>query len=86
MRMFKGFLLWYHRLCRELSTTLDEEDVLAITRQRFLTYCGSPDYHYDLAMSMDKVSQNRVKANGSPPSTVDLTVQEAKINDHGEDL
>ena len=75
LRMFKGFLLWYHRLCRELSTTLDEEDVLAITRQRFLTYCGSPEYHEDLAMGLAPAKQS-VKPNIPPYMTEELTVQE----------
>jgi hypothetical protein len=48
VRKFKGFLLFYNRQCQELSTTLDEEDVLDITKAKLNDYLGSPKYHEDL--------------------------------------
>jgi hypothetical protein len=48
LRMFKGFLLFYNRMSREISSLLDENDVMAIPITRFKEYCGSPDYHADL--------------------------------------
>jgi hypothetical protein len=33
---FKGFLMYYNKKCRELSTTLNDEDVLSITNRSFL--------------------------------------------------
>jgi hypothetical protein len=35
-------------MSRELSSLLDEDDVMAISITRFKEYCGSPDYHADL--------------------------------------
>jgi hypothetical protein len=49
--MFKAFLMFYTRKCHELSTTLDEHDVMDFTNTQFKEYVGSPDYHDDLAMS-----------------------------------
>jgi hypothetical protein len=48
IRKFKGFLLFYNRKCQELSSILDEEDVLEISKARFNEYLGSPSYHSDL--------------------------------------
>jgi hypothetical protein len=49
LRMFKAFLLFYKRKCRELQTILDEEDVLDISKPEFKEYCRSDDYVVDLA-------------------------------------
>jgi hypothetical protein len=49
LRMFKVFLLFYMRKGREFSTSLDEDDVLDITKAEFKAYCGSTDYFADLA-------------------------------------
>jgi hypothetical protein len=48
LRMITGFLLFYNRMSRELSSLLDEDDVMAIPITCFQEYCGSPDYHADL--------------------------------------
>jgi hypothetical protein len=47
-RIFNGFLLFYIQMSRELSSLLDEDDVMAISITRFKEYCGSPEYHADL--------------------------------------
>ena len=52
LRLFKCFLLYYNRKCREFSTKLDEEDVLAITKTEFEEYCGSAEYHEDVATGL----------------------------------
>ena len=49
LRLFKCFLLYYKRRCRELYTTLSEEDVMYFTRTHFEEYCGSDEYDDDLA-------------------------------------
>ena len=49
LRKLKGFLLYYNRKCKEFFTNLDSDDVLAITKTEFTEYCGSPEYHADLA-------------------------------------
>jgi hypothetical protein len=54
LRKFKGFLLLYNNKCRDLSTTLDAEDVLQITKTHFNEYCGSPEYHTDLLEGLVK--------------------------------
>jgi hypothetical protein len=36
VRRFKGFLLLYNQKRRDLSTTLDEEDVMDITKRQYL--------------------------------------------------
>jgi hypothetical protein len=48
LHMFKGFLLFYNWMSRELSSILDEDDVMAIPITHFKEYCGSRDYHADL--------------------------------------
>ena len=47
LRKFKGFLLYYHRLCRNSIHPLDKDDVMMITKADFEAYCLSPDYHSD---------------------------------------
>jgi hypothetical protein len=49
LHLFKCFLLYYKRRCRELYTMLLEEDVLYFTRTRFEEYCGSDEYNNDFA-------------------------------------
>jgi hypothetical protein len=49
--MIKVFLMFYTRKCHELSTTLDEHDVMVFTNTQFKEYIGSPDYHDDLEMA-----------------------------------
>jgi hypothetical protein len=48
LRMFKGYLLFYNRMSRELSSLLDKDDAMAIPITSFKEYCGSPDYRADL--------------------------------------
>ena len=50
VRRLKGFLLYYNRKSKDdFFTTLSDDDVLAITKTEFTEYCGSPDYHNDIA-------------------------------------
>jgi hypothetical protein len=50
-RRFRGFLLYYRRKSRELSSKLDKDDVMMMTRTEFTNYCGSLDYHTDMHLS-----------------------------------
>jgi Reverse transcriptase (RNA-dependent DNA polymerase) len=50
LRMFKAFLLYYKRKCRELSTPLDDDDVaMLMSKTAFHDYCGSDEYSIDNA-------------------------------------
>jgi hypothetical protein len=40
LRMIKAFLMFYLRKCHELSTTLDEDDVMDFTNTYFKEYVG----------------------------------------------
>ena len=72
LRRFKGFLMLYHRKCRDLSTNLDEEDVFNITKAMFTEYCGSLDYHADLQSGIVKpIAKHEHTANSD-----ELTAQE----------
>jgi hypothetical protein len=53
-------------MSRELSSLLDEDDVMAIPITRFKEYCGSPDYHVDLEAGL---SPNRLAS-----SVVDIAM------------
>ena len=68
VRKLKGFLLFYNRKSKSLYTTLGPDDVLDITKTEFAEYCGSPEYHADLAGGL------MVKQSSSVPDT--LTAQE----------
>jgi hypothetical protein len=48
----KAFLLLYSRKCISLSSTLDEEDVLNMTKTELKDYCGSPGYHDNLSTGL----------------------------------
>jgi hypothetical protein len=46
--MFKAFLLYYKRKCRELSTSIEYEDVADImSKTGFHEYCGSDAFTID---------------------------------------
>jgi hypothetical protein len=48
LRMFKAFLLYYKRKCRELSISLDDDDVADIISKTGLhEYCGSDEFTID---------------------------------------
>ena len=70
VRKFRGFLLYYLRKCRDLSTSLDKDDVMMISKTEFNDYLGSPNYHNDL--------QSDLKPTSAPTLVFDeeLTVQE----------
>jgi hypothetical protein len=65
LRMFKGFLLFYNRMCRELSSILNEDEVMAVPIERFKEYCGSPDYHADLEAGLAPKRSNSAPADGN---------------------
>ena len=48
LRFFKCFLLYHKRKSREMSSTLDEDDVLEITRTEFYEYCNSDAFTEDM--------------------------------------
>jgi hypothetical protein len=48
----KAFLLLYNQNNIYLSSTLDEEDVLSMTRKEFNDYCGTHGYHNDLSTGL----------------------------------
>jgi hypothetical protein len=50
-RRFRGFLLYYRRKSRELSSDLDIADIMMMTKMEFMNYCGSQDYHTDMQLS-----------------------------------
>jgi hypothetical protein len=52
VRKLKAFLLLYNQKCISLYSTIDEDDVLNMTKSEFNDYCGSPGYHNDLSTGM----------------------------------
>jgi hypothetical protein len=74
LRRFRGFLLYYNRKCRELSTTLDNHDVLAITDTELFDYCGSPKFHDDLEIGLGRVDKTTTGA--ASVSNGELTASE----------
>ena len=79
-RMFKCFLLYYKWRCDDMSTILDEDDVLGLfTRTLFLEYCGSADCYRDIqvAEGLTPAAPRGVKPTpGIAESLSSLTVQE----------
>ena len=79
-RMFKCFLLYYKWRCNDMSTILDEDDVLGLfTRTLFLEYCGSADCYRDIqvAEGLAPAAPRGVKPTpGITESLSSLTVQE----------
>jgi hypothetical protein len=73
--MFKGFLLYYQCLCHEYSSTLDENDVLNITKTRFQEYCGSPEYHKDVTNDANPF-RKQPSTTTAPTASDSLTAQE----------
>jgi hypothetical protein len=47
--MFKVFLLYLMRKGQASSTTFNEDDVLDMKKTKFKKYCGSANYHADIA-------------------------------------
>jgi hypothetical protein len=69
---FKGFLMYYNKKCHELSTTLNGEDVLSITKTELLDYMGSPKYHNDIAKSLSKSTKTTASTNHKEFTAVDF--------------
>jgi hypothetical protein len=97
LRLFKCFLLFYKRKCRDLVSTLTEDDVIHIAKKSFQEYCGSTDYFDDLAAGdgTPQAAPASVKADpnagGIVGSLEALTVQEfrrgvKRDKTHYEDL
>jgi hypothetical protein len=75
LRLFKCFLLYYKRQCRELFTTLSEDDVMyGFSRTRFEEYCGSDDYNDDLTGVSKPVLAS--SNGGNVVASGEMTVQE----------
>jgi hypothetical protein len=72
LRRFKGFLMYYNKKCRELSTTLNDEDVLRITKTELFDYMGSPEYHDDIAEGLSKSTKPIASANNKEFMAVDF--------------
>jgi hypothetical protein len=60
---FKGFLMYCNKKCRELSTTLNDEDILSITKTELFDYMGSPGYHDDIAKGLSKSTKPMTSSN-----------------------
>jgi Reverse transcriptase (RNA-dependent DNA polymerase) len=72
LRKFKGFLLMYNRMSRDLSTPLGKDDVLNISKEQFDVYCRSQDYHMDLQTGL----ATPTKANVPTTASNELTASE----------
>ena len=70
LRRFKAFLMYYNRKCRELSTTLNDEDVLTISKTELFDYMGSPAYHDDISDGLSKA----VKSTTAGTNKDDFTI------------
>ena len=62
LRMLKGFLLYFKRMCREHDTLLTANDVMNITSAQFYSYLGSDDYFMDLTACDKESSTKQVDA------------------------
>jgi hypothetical protein len=62
IRMFKCFLLYYKRKCRENGGSLSEGDVLNITIAQFKSYAGSGEYVNDSKAWLEAYAANEVVA------------------------
>jgi hypothetical protein len=69
---FKGFPMYYHKKCRELSMTLNGEDILSTTKTDFFDYMGSPEYHDDIAKGLCKSTKPMTSANHKEFMAVDF--------------
>ena len=72
LRQFKGFLMYYNMKCRELSTTLDNDDILSITKTQLFDYMGSPEYHDDIAGGLSKSTKPTTSGNQKEFTAVDF--------------
>ena len=57
------FLLLYNKKCVNLFSTLDEDDVLKMTKTEFNEYCGSPEYHNDLSTGLSPSTKTTASTN-----------------------
>jgi hypothetical protein len=57
LRQFKAFLMYYNRKCIDLSSTLDNDDVLIISKKELFDYKVSPEYHYNIAKGLITTSK-----------------------------
>jgi hypothetical protein len=69
---FKGFLMYYNKKCGELSTTLNDEDVLSITKTDLFDYMGSPEYHDDIAGGLSKLTKTTPSGNHKEFTAIDF--------------
>jgi hypothetical protein len=62
IRQFKAFLMYYNRKCCDLSTALNDEDVLNITKTELFDYMGSPGYRDDIEEGLSKSTKPTTSA------------------------
>ena len=73
IRKLKAFLLLYNKKCINIFSTLDEDDVLKMTKTEFNEYCGSPEYHNDLSTGLSPSTKSTVSTTAT---TNELTASE----------
>ena len=92
LRLFKGFILYHKRRCRDFSTTLDERDTMSlITKKGFEDYMNSEEFHEDLAAGDTTAKPPPPIVSGVTAAMEDLTVLEfrrgvKRDKTHYEDL
>jgi hypothetical protein len=63
----------YNKKCRELSTTLNDEDILSITKTELFDYMGSPgEYHDAIAEGLSESTKPMAFANNKEFTAVDF--------------
>jgi hypothetical protein len=79
VRRLRGFLLYYSKKCCELSFTLDKDDVMMISKKELEGYLGTPAYHMDLRMHLQRegLKANHIKATEEDSKVID---KENKVN------
>jgi hypothetical protein len=64
--------MYYNKKCRGLSTTLNDEDVLSITKTEMFDYMGSPEYHDNIAEVLSKSTKTTESADHKEFKAVDF--------------
>jgi hypothetical protein len=55
--------MYYNKKCRDLSSTLNDEDGLSITMMELFDYMGSPECHDDIPKGLSKSTKMTASAN-----------------------
>jgi hypothetical protein len=85
VRRFRGFLLYYNRKCCDLSSKLDKDDVMMISKTVFHSYLGSLDYHTDFDLALELIAKRR-KERGASDVFIDMTVRHQRVAPFGGEL